>query len=131
MSREILFRGMRHEGQWVFGYLCSESGIDDETIGLPWRVIPETVGQYTGLRDSKRSKDYPEGQRVFENDRIKVHYEAGIFGTKECDVIGAIVYQDCAFFFKSDDGKINEFAYIVYEHCEIEVIGTIHDKEKE
>ena len=64
--REIKFRGKTKSGKWVYGYFWinhysnthfimqpSKKGLPD-VINTP--VIPETVGQCTGLKD-KNGKD--------------------------------------------------------------------------
>lgn len=66
--REVLFRGKRVDnGEWVIGYYfhyetCHEHFIiTDMSYDTPdmEQVIPETVGEYTGLTDKN-------GKRIFE-----------------------------------------------------------------
>ena len=123
--REILFRGKRTiNGDWVEGNLFIPVKHDIPTqilIGtniyrIPYDVIPETVGQYTGLTDKN-------GKKVFEGDIVKwdypcnsehfyqVKYDGGCacFTTSRIHNSDVI---DCIF---DNDGN----------HCE--VIGNIHD----
>ena len=75
--REVLFRGKRIDnGEWVYGsYICRKNAENAEIYwesepdyggryadGI-YQVIPETVGQYTGLT--------VDGNKIFENDIIE------------------------------------------------------------
>ena len=135
--REILFRGKTDNGEWVEGFygqfhnrptlnepnkhqifvLFTEEeekqnkGHFLSAIGGLWHtVIPETVGQYTGLTDKN-------GKKIFEGDVVRVYFVDG-------DEVGEIVYANSAFRFKCEDGVLG---YCIDDTLECEVIGNIHD----
>lgn len=76
--KEILFRGKRLDNnEWVYGgYMKNKNGIyitDTEHYHLNasyknYLVIPETIGQYTGLEDKN-------GKKIFDGDKVMYDYE--------------------------------------------------------
>ena len=121
--REILFRGkLKSNGEWSFGNLnVSLRGTviitpDETPIGKYGQVIPETVGQYTGLTDKN-------GKKIFDDDILK--------NIKSGRII-ALCYSGCSFCYSHngtiygiDDSKTG------LEANEWEVIGNIHDNKLE
>ena len=130
---EILFRGKRTDnGEWVKGYYCNLGGnhprilkenIFIGKIGMVLEfknidVLPETVGQYTGLTDKN-------GTKIFEGDIVS-YFKKDILNSE-------VIYKDGCFMFRF----ISEFTQRmrqskqepIFDNVSMcgEVIGNIHD----
>lgn len=134
-----LYRGKRKDnGEWVYGDLIHGKGeqkehlfIWYETDTFPFveeaEVIPETVGQYTGLTDKN-------GKKVFEGDIIQVEL-GGKPGSRPCPIyFGEYIdadsdyddYRCIGFYIKTPDGCGNIGMLLTGEFV-CEVIGNIFD----
>lgn len=130
LEREIEFRGKakNRENTWFFGDLRVSKGKcwifprDEEPAIDKHRVIPKTVGQFTGLTDRKGNKIY-EGdivrrqRRGFIGNALKDEYDFGVVYYD--DDVGAFGYRE----FPLDYLQI--FDKIGTE--DIEVIANYHD----
>ena len=149
MKREIKFRGKRLDGEgWAVGsYIEAElnNGIAHEIVpykrGEPVvEVAPETVGQFTGLKD-KNGRDIYDGDILriteYENMAICLHLskeEIEIACLEDCkyqqrdSFIGEVVFSESCFFvgdtYLSAFHGDQRFSQPIFE---IEVIGNIHD----
>jgi hypothetical protein len=126
--REILFRGKTDKCEWVQGvpffkeercYIIEDLFICDEydcTGAVNFMVIPETVGQYTGLNDKN-------GNKIFEGDMLLLDYTGKNLGVNGK---AAVLF---------DNGKFgvlwgwhDEFVCLDgFANTTLEVIGNIHD----
>ena len=129
--REILFRGKQTDnGEWIegayspfhlnFGEREEKPHIiiisDDEDIdGLWCEVIPETVGQYTGLTDKN-------GKRIFEGDIVEGNSEYFTY----THPYGKVVYDGGQYLISFDD-VLEDIECLGAWANDVEIIGNIYD----
>lgn len=125
--RDIIFKAKRRDNKkWIEGYYCkygdNDCIIEPTTFGLAKGigVIPETVGQYTGLLDK-------DGKKVFEGDVIK-DLGGSMDGIPRVVIWNEVWMEFETYLVKSHwaYGTNNSRLWLM-RNREIEVIGNIHD----
>jgi len=120
--REIKFRGKLDNGKWYYGQLVHtvrdewciipdfKFNDDDELMSCFCECInPDTIGQYTGLKDTN-------GKEIYEGDIVLSR------GKKE-----VVYWNDALFsFVTSENGEVYKFSTTT----EFEVVGNIYDDAK-
>lgn len=124
--------------RWLSGFLINSDGkvlIRGQDFSVELKEIDATLCRGTGLRDCKRTKEFPDGQEIFENDIVKFYY----YGEeKDSNLsIGMIRYSKrrASFMIKIDDNissillceNIPTSMCITDPDTNIEIIGNIFD----
>ena len=116
MNNRYKFRGKREkDAQWEYGAFWQSNGSIIDKSGYSQKVIPETVGQCTGLKDKN-------GKLIFEGDVVNALFD---FGMPIKSVCG---FKDGAFgLLAKQHGAEHFHAFISLCNVKYEVIGNIHD----
>ena len=127
--KEILFRGKRKDGVWLYGHYTDDTAYDaDFPCIVPLRSEPDcedysvdkrTVGQYIGLTDRN-------GKKVFEGDILKSYWDE-VYPEDFCYEV--VLWYDNGWCIKQGTATPDRLDGIYKNDCLVysEVVGNVYD----
>ncbi len=124
--REIEFRGKKIDtDEWVYGYYhyipvsdkhCIDVPMEDFANSTLWHVKPETIGQYTGLKDK-------DGKKIYEKDTVKLKDDTFHYVN-----IGVVKFKDGKFIlvYDSHGAEIEHIFGSVFNYQDMGATTVIH-----
>ena len=145
------YRGMTKAGKRVYGWYYYNHYVDehmifeciDQTTYKIHNLIPKTVSQQVGRKDSKRTEEFPEGQEIYNGSEIYFsqsktqHFKGYVkWSDKELCYLVHCYWEKQDVFLRFCDGYEMKYTYdnscvkrLDSECFDIVVIGNIHEGE--
>jgi len=132
MNREIKFRGKNCIGKWRYGNLEIKREITDEktyesirisginTSNYTSGIIPETVGQFTGLYDKN-------GKEIYEGDIIDFIYSPTCLNKRFIGFVGFTEYKHSCVIVPNIPSEFRTNEFHIENAMNGEIIGNVYD----
>ena len=131
MDRKIRFKCWDGEKMWKYAVPLLEPAynggminVSDKENGSFNHIVNGVLLQYTGMNDSKRTEEYPNGQEIYEGDIIR-----DISGHTK-NLIVVFLYGGFKCSLSTNDNNISSIPFYEGLAKTIEVIGNIYENKQ-